>query len=155
MSDTQELIDRLNEALSWELAATIQYGHHAAMVTGPHREYLEEFFLEGSEEGREHAEKANNKIVALGGTPTVEPARIREAGDVDDMLEASLALELDALEAWEAALEIGEVANKGTKFWLEDHVAEEQEHVDELRLLADEISHGGGAELDAPAAQSG
>ncbi len=154
MSDEQELIDRLNEALSWELAGVIQYGHHAAMVTGPHREYLEEFFLEGSKEARDHIEKANNKIAALGGTPTVEPARIREATDVEGMLDAALALEYDALEAWESALEIGEVANKGTEFWLEDHVAEEQEHVDEIRLLADKVSYGE-AGLDTSAAQSG
>jgi len=154
MSDKQELIDRMNEALSWELAGIIQYGHHAAMVTGAKRNHLEEFFLEGSKEAREHTEKANNKIVVLGGTPTVEPARIREATDIQDMLEAALALEYDALEAWEKALELGEAANKGTKFWLEDHVAEEQEHVDEIRLLADKVKKGE-ASVGTPTAQSG
>ena len=137
-----ELLARLNEALSWELAGIVQYMNHATMVTGPERTHLEEFFEDGSEEALEHAEIVGDKIAALGGVPTVEPAKIRQATDTEGMLEAALALEEDAMEAWQAALEVADAANPGTKFWLEDHISEEQEHIDELQLLTEKVTYG-------------
>lgn len=135
-----ELIERLNKVLAWELAGVIQYLQHSVMVTGPERETFREFFHDGSEEARDHAEIVANKIAVLGGIPTVEPARVRQAADLEGMLEATLKLEEDALAAWEAAHEVAEQANKGTLFWIEEHVAEEQEHVDEMRKLTKKVS---------------
>lgn len=140
-----QFIDSLNEILSWELAGTIQYLHHATMINGPWREPLNNFFHEGSEEARDHAEAVANKIVSLGGVPTVEPAQIRLATGYEEMLEAALQLEIDALAAWQNAYELSDVANPGTQFWMEEYIAHEQEHVDELRLLTADISPSLGA----------
>ena len=52
MSDTTELISRLQTVMKWELAGTIQYLHHAAMLMGVERLPYCEFFKEGSEEAR-------------------------------------------------------------------------------------------------------
>jgi bacterioferritin len=139
-ADMDEFLKRLNNAMAWELAGVIQYMQHGVMVTGPHREYLREFFHEGSEEARDHAEIVGNKIAALGGVPTVEPQKIRQSGDPQGMLEAALALEIDALEAWEHAYEVADVSNQGTVFWIEEHIAEEQEHVDELRKMTKKVT---------------
>jgi bacterioferritin len=139
MSDKQKLIDRLNKAMAWELAGVIQYMQAAVMVTGDAREIYYEFFHESSEEAHEHAEVVGQKITALGGVPTVEPAMIRQAADIDGMLEAALELEKDALKAWEDAHEVADAVNKGTLFWIEEHIAEEQEHVDHLEKLTEKI----------------
>ena len=154
MSSTQELIDRLNTAMAWELAGSIQYLQAAVMVTGGAREIYGEFFHESSEEAREHAELVGNKIAALGGVPTVEPERIRQAADIDGMLEAALKLERDALEAWEAAHEVADAANAGTLFWIEEHVAEEQDHVDHLEKLTEKIEFAS-SDIDDSSKQSG
>ncbi len=140
MATKEEFIDALNEALSWELAGIIQYMQHAVMVTGPLRESLMEFFHDGSEEARDHAEAVGERIAALGGIPSVEPARIRQAADVDGMLEAALALEQDALATWEAAHALSDAVAPGYKFWLEEHIAEEQEHVDGLRKMTRQVT---------------
>lgn len=142
MSNKQEFIESLNDALSWELAGIVQYLQHSVMVTGPQRIPYAEWFQDGSEEAHGHAEIVANRITALGGVPTVEPARIRQAADLNGMLEAALALEVDALAAWERAHEVANEAgmSKGYIFWLEEHVAEEQEHVDELRKMSSEVS---------------
>ncbi len=140
MANKEEFIDRLNDALSWELAGIIQYMQHSVMVTGPLRESYSDFFHEGSEEARDHAEDAGNRIAALGGVPTVEPAKIRQAANLDGMIEAALALEEDALAAWEAALEASDAVAPGYRFWIEEQIAEEQEHVDELRKMAKKVS---------------
>lgn len=139
MSDRNQFIERLNTVLSWELAGTIQYLHHCTMVTGPWREPMMKFFQEGSEEALEHAQAVANKIVSLGGVPTVEPATIRPAASCEAMLEAALQLEKDALAAWTHAYEIAKYANPGTAFWMEEFIAHEQEHVDHLRKLTSEI----------------
>lgn len=138
--DKDTLLERLNAVLSWELAGTIQYLHHHSMVAGTAREEYEHFFHEGSEEARDHAELVANKITALGGVPTVEPAPVKQASSLNDMLEATLELEEKALEAWESALEVGAAYNLGTKLWIEDMIIEEQEHVDELRKITRRIA---------------
>lgn len=150
MSSKEELIKRLNEAMAWELAGVIQYLQHAVMLTGPERESFHKFFHEGSEEAREHAEVIGEKIAVLGGVPTVEPALIRQAADLNGMLEASLALEEDALKAWEATLEVADAANLGTVFWIEEHITEEQQHVDHLRKLTQKVKF---AAKDLPKSQ--
>ena len=77
MSNTNELISRLQTVMKWELAGTIQYLHHSAMLMGVERMPYCEFFKEGSEEAREHAELVAGRIAALGGMPAAEPAQIR------------------------------------------------------------------------------
>ena len=154
MSSKQELIDRLNEALAWELAGVIQYMQAAVMVTGDAREIYREFFHESSEEAHEHAELVGEKIAVLGGVPTVEPATIRQAADIEGMLEAALQLERDALKAWERAHEVADAANPGTLFWIEEHVAEEQEHVDHLEKLTGKVSFSS-SDIDESTERSG
>ena len=143
MADKQALIDQLNVVLSWELAGAIQYLHHNAMIAGPERQTFAEFFHEGSEEAREHAELVATRITALGGIPTVEPAKIRQGLTLDEMLDAALALEEDALAAWEKAHQLSDGVVLGVTFWIEEMIAHEQEHVDELRKLTRRV--GGAA----------
>ena len=153
MSTKQELIDALNTALAWELAGVIQYMQAAVMVTGHARETFHGFFHESSEEARDHAEAVGEKIAVLGGIPTVEPAMIRQAADIDGMLENALALEEDALKAWEDAHKVADAANAGTVFWIEEHVAEEQQHVDHLRKLTQKVKFAA-ADIDKASSQS-
>ena len=69
-----------------ELAAVIQYSQHSYLVTGHEREIFKDWFRDQAEEAQEHAESLGDKIVALGGVPTVEPAMIRQSVNVDEML---------------------------------------------------------------------
>src|SRR5215813_15509998 len=70
-----ELINRLNRALSLEYAATIQYLQQQCLVTGQERQQFAPFFAASSSESHLHAQNLGNKIVALGGSPTIEPAK--------------------------------------------------------------------------------
>lgn len=144
MADKNTLIERLNTVLSWELAGIYQNLNHSMMLTGIHRLEYAEFFEDNSKENRDHAQVVGNKIAALGGVPTVEPGEIRQAVSLEDMLEAALHLEEEAMKAWIACLEHGEAGGLGTKFWIEEMVGEEQEHIDELRLLTGKVSFAAG-----------
>lgn len=141
-----ELIENLNQALSLELAGTIQYSQHSYLITGVWREVYKEFFRDQAEEAQEHAETLGDKIVALGGVPTVEPAMIRQSTDLEEMLKQDLELEREALAAYMAAWASCGEEDLPQKFWLEERISEEQLHVEELEKLTSERTAKAGNE---------
>jgi bacterioferritin len=132
------LIDNLNRALSTELAAIIQYMQHSFLVTGTEREVYCEFFRDQSEEASDHAQTLGDKIVALGGVPTVEPGMIRQATTLKEMLKQDLELEREGMTAYMAAWQACTDADLPTRFMLEERIAKEQMHIEELEKLTSE-----------------
>jgi bacterioferritin len=133
-----ELLENLNKALSLELAAVIQYMQHSYLVTGTDREVFKGFFRNSAKEARKHAEELGDKIVALGGTPTVEPATIRQSNELLEMLKQDLQLEREALKTYMQAWASCDENDLPQKFWLEGRIAEEQIHIEELEKLTSE-----------------
>ena len=134
----EELIDNLNRALGFELAAVIQYSQHSYLVTGVEREVYKEFFRDQAGEAQKHAEFLGDKLVALGGVPTVEPAMIRQSIDLKEMLKQDLKLEREAMAAYMDAWKSCDDADLPTKFWLEGQIADEEIHIEELEKLTSE-----------------
>ncbi len=130
-----ELIENLNQALSLELAGVIQYSQHSYLITGIEREVFRDFFREQAAEAQEHAQTVGDKVVALGGLPTVEPAMIRQSTVLKEMLMQNLKLEREAIAAYMTAWTSCGEDDLPTKFWLEERIAEEQLHVEELEKL--------------------
>ena len=134
----QDLIDNLNRALSLELASVIQYMQHSFLVTGPEREVYRSYFRSQSDESHDHAETLGDKVVALGGVPSVEPGMIRQSTDLTEMLRQDLALEREAMEAYMAAWNACKDSDRPTRFMLEERIAREQIHIEELEKLTSE-----------------
>jgi len=142
-----KLIENLNKALSLELSGVIQYTQHSFLVTGIEREVYREFFRALAREAHDHVEIWGDKLVALGGIPTVEPAMIRQSTDLQEMLEQGLELERDAMKAYKAAWSAcNEEEELATKFLLEEQIAEEQKHIEELEKLTSERRANAGKE---------
>lgn len=133
-----DLIDNLNKALSLELTGVIQYSQHSYLVTGIDPEEFRGFFRGQAKEAQNHAEFLGDKIVALGGIPTVEPAMIRQSTDLKELLIQDLKLEREAIQAYMDAWKSCDEEDLPTKFWLEGQVADEQMHIEELEKLASE-----------------
>ncbi|MCB0358316.1 MAG: ferritin-like domain-containing protein [Bdellovibrionales bacterium] len=135
----EKLIKRLNEDLAGELAAIIQYLTYAAKVTGPYRPQLSSFLLAEVPDEQAHAQYLANKIVALGGEPTVVPREVPKANSNKAMIEAVLQAERQAIEDYTArAKEAEEFGDKGLAVQLEDMVRDESGHADEVeRILKD------------------
>lgn len=133
-----ELVENLNKALSLELAGVIQYSQHSYLVTGKDREIFKDYFRDQAEEAQDHAESLGDKIVALGGLPTVEPAMIRQSAEVEEMLKQDLELEREAIAAYMAAWASCDENDLPQKFWLEERIADEQLHIEELEKLTSE-----------------
>lgn len=141
-----EFIQSLNKALSFELAGVIQYSQHANLITGTDREVFKGFFRDQAEEALKHAQMLGDKIVAMGGIPTVEPAVIRQSVELKEMLSQDLELEREAMAAYMEAWSVCDEADMPQKFWIEGQIAEEQEHIEELQKLTSETRSKVGSE---------
>ncbi len=133
-----ELVENLNKALSLELTGIIQYSQHSYLVTGVENEEFRPFFRAQAKEAQAHAEFLGDKIVSLGGIPTVEPAPIQQSTDLLEMLKQDLQLERDAMAAYMDAWRSCGDEHLATRFWLEAQVVEEQTHIDELERMTAE-----------------
>ncbi len=141
-----ELVDNLNKALGWELAGIIQYSQHSYLVTGTDREVFRGWFRDQAEEAQKHAEILGDKIVALGGVPTVEPAMIRQSVELKEMLKQDLELEREAMAVYMAAWAACDDSDLPQKFWLEAQISDEQMHIEELEKLTSERTAKAGNE---------
>jgi bacterioferritin len=137
--DKATLIQKLNDDLAGELCAITQYITYAAKVTGPYSPQLAQFFLEEVTDETGHAVFLAKKIVALGGEPTTQPRPVPEASSNREMLQAVLAEERKAVEAYgERAEQAAEFGDKGLAVQLDDMIADETEHAEETeRMLRD------------------
>jgi bacterioferritin len=133
-----ELIECLNRALSLELAAVIQYTQHSFLVNGAEREVFCKYFRDQGEESHDHAITLGDKIVALGGVPTVEPSMIRQSTSLAEMLKQDLELEREALAGYMAAWKACGDDDLPVRFQLEERIYQEQLHIDELEKLTSE-----------------
>ncbi len=134
--DKETLIEHLNEDLSGELSAIIQYITYAAKTTGPYRPLLAKFFLEEVDDERGHAEFLANKIVALGGTPSTKPRPVAEVNSNREMVEAVLEAERRAVRDYsQRAIEAEEYGDKGLVVQLEDMIRDESEHFEETEAI--------------------
>ena len=132
--DTQKIIAALNKAIALEHTATLQYQQHALLVNGLWRKVFADFFEDQSKTALSHAHTFGQKIVSLGGVPSVEiGTTVHQSTDLEEMLQQDLALEKEAMQAYlEAhALAEGDVALCSL---LENHIEGEQEDIEELEM---------------------
>ncbi|MBL8196356.1 MAG: ferritin [Blastocatellia bacterium] len=142
MSNTytnEQIIEQLNKILSLEYAGVVQYMQHSFLVSGHQRIVYADFFREQSKGALKHASIIGDKIVALGGVPTVEPATIHQTTDLQEMLEQDLQLERDALAAYMTAWEMSD-RNPTLKFMLESIIQDEQNHVEDMEKMTSKNS---------------
>jgi len=137
--DKQSMINALNEDLSGELGAIVQYITYAAKATGPYRPQLAQFFLQEVPDEQGHAQYLANKIVALGGEPTTTARPVEKASTNHEMLEMVLKAEKRAREDYtKRARQAEEFGDKGLVVQLEDIVRDESTHFEETeRMLRD------------------
>lgn len=136
MPDVQELIDGLNEDLAGEYQAVIMYRTYASLVTGPYRQELRAFFEGEVPDELGHAAFLADKIVALGGTPTVSPAPVPMASDNRQMLENALQGEVETIARYTRRIQQAERAGEiSIKVQLEDLIVDESTHRDDIRRM--------------------
>jgi bacterioferritin len=134
LEKNKNVIDGLNKALALEWAGCIQYLQHSFLVHGLHREVYKSFSAKRSAECRDHAALLGEKIAALGGRPTVEPATTRQGWEIEEMLQQDLELETEAVTAYNDALEVAK-DDVALRHMLETLIETETTSVEEIEML--------------------
>ena len=134
--DKQALLDGLNQDLAAEYQAVIMYRTYASLVSGPFRPELRAFFEGEIPDELGHAAFLADKIVSLGGTPTLGAADVPAATDNRAMLENALRAEEDTIARYttrvQQAESLGEIA---IKVELENLIVDETRHRDDIRRM--------------------
>jgi bacterioferritin len=137
---TQELVQLLNGALATELVCVLRYKRHHFTARGlPSPHIAEEFAVHAAEE-MGHADRLAKRIVQLGGQPDFDPDTLTQRShasydaqpSLQAMIEANLAAERVAIETYGQLIRLVGDIDPTTRRLLEDILADEQQHADEL-----------------------
>lgn len=134
------LVEGLNEDLAAEYQAIIFYNTAAQLMSGVNRPELKALFEEEVQDELGHAELLARKVVALGGEPTTEPKPVELASTNRGQVELALAAEKETIERYQQRVEEAEAAGEpGLKVRLEDLIADETEHREEMEMILKEL----------------
>ena len=132
--DTNKVIDKMNEALRHEWTGVAQYAQAGFVVSGLWREVYSEKFHDDAKESFKHAKEIGDKIVALGGVPTVERNPVKQSQDLMELLQNGLEFESKAVKVYTELLGLIEDDRAFTVF-IENILEEEQAGVDEYNRI--------------------
>ena len=134
MKGDPKIIEILNEVLTAELTAINQYFVHAEMCESWGYERLQHTIRKESIEEMKHAEKLIERVLFLEGVPNVQRLwNIRIGENVQEILQADYALELEALPRLNHGIETcRELGDNNSRLLLEEILENEEEHIDWL-----------------------
>jgi bacterioferritin len=141
-----EIVALLNGALATELVCVLRYRRHHFTADGLAAPKIAEEFLVHANEELAHADRLARRIVQLGGKPDFSPdsllarshAAYDDALDLKAMIRANLVAERVAIESYSQMIALMRVKDPASRRLLEDILADEQEHAEELKSwLAD------------------
>ncbi len=133
--DREQIIADLNEILSLEYTAVLQYTYEEFVLKGIERQQFAPMFRSEATESLGHAQLVGAKIVSLGGTPTTEVGPIDTSTELRAILENNLKLETKAVDLYSRALEHAGEDDVALRVMLENQVEVEKHSVEELQKL--------------------
>ena len=136
----EAIIKLLNDSLATELVCVLRYKRHHFMATGLSSPAIADEFLVHANEESAHADRIAKRIVQLGGEPDFSPntllershADYDESNDLKTMIRVNLIAERIAVETYRQMIELVGEKDPTTRRMLEDILADEEEHADEL-----------------------
>jgi bacterioferritin len=132
----EELIDGLNEDLNLELETILRGVYHAAAGRGLLGHELRELLKKEMPSELEHAMFLADKIVALGGEVGIQPTTPRELGAGRQLLQENIAAERKIISNYAKRIDqAAEFGDKGLVIRLEDMLASETDHLEQLERL--------------------
>ena len=145
MRGKDKVIAVLNQALKAELVSISQYFLHAEMCENWGYRRLGDVIRKSSIDEMKHAEQVIERILFLDGTPNMGMGLPLNVGtSVKAQLENDLALELEAVEQYNAAIKICvEQGDNTSRALFETLVEKEEEHVDFLEAQLHVIKEAG------------
>ncbi|MBI2817886.1 MAG: bacterioferritin [Acidobacteria bacterium] len=146
--DRQTVLKLLNEALATEIVCVLRYKRHYYMATGIHSQAIAEEFQEHAAEEQDHADRIAARIIQLDGEPNLNPEGLLsrshseyvEGESTLDMIREDLVAERVAIESYSEIIRYLGDNDPTTRRLMEDILAKEEEHADELKTLLERVS---------------
>lgn len=127
----QRIIEALNQDISGELAAIMQYLWHHFTAEGIESPAVIEIFKRTALDEMRHLALLAERVVTLGGTPTVTVNPFKQGGDLVGMMRDDLAGENEAIELYRRHVRLcQEEGDSTTRLMLEQILADEERHAD-------------------------
>ena len=142
-AERETVVKLLNEALATEIVCVLRYKRHFFMATGINADSVAAEFQQHATEEQQHADQIAARIVQLNGEPNLNPegltsrshAEYVEGENLIDMIREDLVAERIAIDSYrEMVLFVGD-SDPTTRRMLEDILATEEDHADELADL--------------------
>ncbi len=136
----EDILKFLNDSLATELVCVMRYKRHHYTAQGLASPKIAEEFMVHANEEAAHADRIAQRIVQLGGKPDFSPdsltqrshAEYDDSTELNDMIRANLVAERVAVETYSQMIDLIGDKDSTTRRMLEDILADEQEHADEL-----------------------
>ena len=145
--DRDTVIKLLNEALATEIICVLRYKRHFFMASGINAPIAAAEFLEHANQEQGHADQLAKRIVELGGEPNFSPeglatrshAEYVEGKDLTDMIKEDLVAERIAIDSYREMATYMGTNDPTTRRLMEEILAVEEEHADDLVNLLQKI----------------
>jgi bacterioferritin len=142
-ADREIVLKLLNDSLATELLCVLRYRRHHFMARGIHSQSVAQEFLDHSNEELGHADRIADRIVQLGGSPDFAPdgiarrshAEYVEGDSLAGMIREDLVAERIAIDSYRDIIQFLGDGDPTTRRMLEEILAVEEEHADELSDL--------------------
>lgn len=146
-ADAETVIGLLNEALATEIVCVLRYKHHYFMASGINAPAAAAEFLEHANEEQTHADQIAERIVQLGGNPNFSPDGLTtrshseyvEGSSLTEMIKEDLIAERIAIDSYGEMIRYLAEKDPTTRRMLEEILAMEEKHADDLASLLEEI----------------
>lgn len=133
----------LNEALATEIVCVLRYKSHYYLADGIHASAVATEFAEHAAEEQAHAEQISERIKQLGGTPNWSPegilarshAEFRNGSSLMELIKEDLIAERIAIESYRDMVRFFGTNDPTSRRLMEEILAKEEEHADELSDL--------------------
>ena len=144
-ADRNAVVSLLNDALASELICVLRYKRHYFMASGLHADPVAAEFLEHANEEQAHADGLAARIVQLGGEPDFSPDKLASRSHTEyvpgksmhEMMREDLIAERIAIDTYGQIIRYIGDDDPTTRRLLEDILANEEEHADDLASMLD------------------
>jgi len=138
----------LDEALATELACTLRYRRHYFLADGLAAESVKPEFMTHAQQQLAHADRIAARIVQLEGEPNFDPHGLAERSraeyvpgqSLESMIREDLIAERIAIDSYKEMIRYVGSQDPTTRWLLEDILAQEAEHAEDLRSMLQGMS---------------